>query len=449
MKLLKFSAKNVHEYLNFDVNFRGDVNFFAGLNGCGKTTALKLIMAMLTPNLRELKSIKYENAQLILRHAGKYYQILVDKKKGVFNLTVEIDGEKKTHSSFDPNGLDAPDWELANRKMLIEEADIDSALLELRELPVPMFLSLERTSIGPKDSERDYIISFEEHVRSKTRSAPKSFNNLNEAIELISRASALARSKQARLDKDLRDKIIKNALSFYPPVGTLRFPDTETIYELSRKQDAIEITLDSLSISSKEFSGHYQAFFNKISLLAKEKESRKEGEFSEFELESSDVREAMYEWVINQGQLKRIESIFELVENYKARKIKIYRNLHKFETLVNNFLSETSKEIVLDGLDGPKIKIGGKTRSLSVLSSGESQIVCMLAHLVLNRILQNDGVFIVDEPELSLHISWQEMFVESVLAANPDLQVILATHSPAIIGGRNEMYVSLNSEKRG
>ncbi|MNZ78825.1 hypothetical protein D3C78_974140 [compost metagenome] len=88
--------------------------------------------------------------------------------------------------------------------------------------------------------------------------------------------------------------------------------------------------------------------------------------------------------------------------------------------------------------------INKQKREIDILSSGESQILIMLAHLVLNKGLPRNGVFIVDEPELSLHISWQDMFVESVQAANPDLQIILATHSPAIIGGRNEMYVPLN-----
>lgn len=448
MKLLKFKAKNVHEYLNFNVNFRDDVNFFSGLNGCGKTTALKLVMAMLTPSLRELKSIKFESAQLSLVHAEKNYSISVEKKKGKFQLSIDVNGKIKTHSSFDPSSIDEADWELAKRKMLIEEAEIDSALTEIRELPVPMFLSLERTSSEPKDNEREYIVSFEEHYRHKRRRTPKSFNNLNEAIQLISRASSFARSRQSRIDKDLRDKIIKNALSFYPPVESMSLPEKETIYELSRKQDAIEKTLDSLDISSEEFSGHYETFFKKISLLAEEIDKKGKDKFAESDDESGEVREAMYEWFINQGQLKRIETIFELVEAYQERKKRIYRDLNKFETLVNNFLNETGKELFLDNVDGPKIKAGGKNRSISILSSGESQIVCMLAHLVLNKSLPKDGVFIVDEPELSLHISWQDMFVESVQAANPDLQVILATHSPAIIGGRNEMYVSLNSEAK-
>lgn len=42
-------------------------------------------------------------------------------------------------------------------------------------------------------------------------------------------------------------------------------------------------------------------------------------------------------------------------------------------------------------------------------------------------------VYVVDEPEVSLHITWQEQFVDALLKASPDTQFILATHSPSII----------------
>ena len=51
------------------------------------------------------------------------------------------------------------------------------------------------------------------------------------------------------------------------------------------------------------------------------------------------------------------------------------------------------------------------------------------------------GIFIVDEPELSLHLGWQEIFVRSITEASPKTQFILATHSPTIVGSvENEKY---------
>jgi predicted ATP-binding protein involved in virulence len=50
----------------------------------------------------------------------------------------------------------------------------------------------------------------------------------------------------------------------------------------------------------------------------------------------------------------------------------------------------------------------------------------------------------VDEPELSLHIKWQELFVTAVQEASPKLQLILATHSPSIILDRVDKCVDLS-----
>ena len=71
---------------------------------------------------------------------------------------------------------------------------------------------------------------------------------------------------------------------------------------------------------------------------------------------------------------------------------------------------------------------------------GESPVcVCALA--------QENNVFIIDEPELSLHVQWQELFVDSIISANPNIQYVLATHSPSIILDRIENCVDLVRRK--
>lgn len=49
--------------------------------------------------------------------------------------------------------------------------------------------------------------------------------------------------------------------------------------------------------------------------------------------------------------------------------------------------------------------------------------------------------FVVDEPEISLHLSWQKTFVEKALNINKNIQLIFATHSPELIGKyRNKTF---------
>ncbi|HAM1800983.1 TPA: ATP-binding protein, partial [Listeria monocytogenes] len=62
------------------------------------------------------------------------------------------------------------------------------------------------------------------------------------------------------------------------------------------------------------------------------------------------------------------------------------------------------------------------------------QIVIFYANLIFGVNENKRGIFIVDEPELSLHLSWQKLFIEKTIELNKNIQFIFATHSPEIIG---------------
>lgn len=75
------------------------------------------------------------------------------------------------------------------------------------------------------------------------------------------------------------------------------------------------------------------------------------------------------------------------------------------------------------------------------MSSGEKQLLVFFANLIFGVKDTSSGIFVVDEPELSLHLSWQRVFVKKALEINSNVQFIFATHSPEIIGkNRDKMY---------
>ncbi|MDI9335620.1 MAG: AAA family ATPase [Gammaproteobacteria bacterium] len=83
---------------------------------------------------------------------------------------------------------------------------------------------------------------------------------------------------------------------------------------------------------------------------------------------------------------------------------------------------------------------------VSTLSSGE-QHQLVLAYELLFR-TQPNTLVLIDEPELSLHVEWQERFLtdlKEVLNLVP-FDVLLATHSPYIINGHNELTVPLSTQ---
>ena len=57
-------------------------------------------------------------------------------------------------------------------------------------------------------------------------------------------------------------------------------------------------------------------------------------------------------------------------------------------------------------------------------------LIILLTVLVRN---EEHCVLFMDEPEASLHIEWQQKLIGMIRGLNPNVQLILTTHSPAVI----------------
>lgn len=109
-----------------------------------------------------------------------------------------------------------------------------------------------------------------------------------------------------------------------------------------------------------------------------------------------------------------------------------------FLATVNDFfdIGEDRKRVLIDGEGRIIIEASSPRRRLSLynLSSGEKQIVIIFACLIFGLSAGQSGIYIIDEPEASLHLAWQRKFVESIQRVNGSIQLVFATHSPEIIG---------------
>jgi len=102
----------------------------------------------------------------------------------------------------------------------------------------------------------------------------------------------------------------------------------------------------------------------------------------------------------------------------------------RFQDIVDELFAETGKKIVRTENEIRFSQIG-ETLVPYQLSSGEKQMLAILL-----TVLVEDGqphVLFMDEPEVSLHIEWQKRLIDLVLELNPNVQIILTTHSPAVI----------------
>lgn len=102
----------------------------------------------------------------------------------------------------------------------------------------------------------------------------------------------------------------------------------------------------------------------------------------------------------------------------------------EFQNLIDGLFGETGKKIIRKSNE-IQFEQDGDILSPYQLSSGEKQMLVIL----LTVLVQDNKActLFMDEPEISLHVEWQEKLISLIRRLNPNVQIMLATHSPALI----------------
>lgn len=102
----------------------------------------------------------------------------------------------------------------------------------------------------------------------------------------------------------------------------------------------------------------------------------------------------------------------------------------RFLDLVDELFAETGKRIDRQSNELRFLQYDEQLTPY-VLSSGEKQMLVILLTALCEDM--QPYVLLMDEPEVSLHFDWQKRLIDMVTTLNPNAQIILTTHSPAVI----------------
>jgi energy-coupling factor transporter ATP-binding protein EcfA2 len=455
MKITKLHAENVHGYLPIDVSFYDDLTFLTGLNGSGKTSALRLLMALLTPNINELGTISFSLAEVTVMDNER--EIIVSAKKSPEGI------ELKTSSNKESLNINRSELELlleANRgdeprSPKREVYQSNSIFQEISKMSTPMFLGLDRRFFVPGGLTEDYEdVRRQEYMARRFWPEDPAFRgtspvaSLVEVNYLVVTCMQKIRASQEELDERLRREFFTKAFEYKPGDvfgKSVKLPSRTELERYRQQLSKIALAAEGDKIPVPEIQAALTHFFGRMSLvvdsLEKSATPKKVKRSAKRSIEKGKEESAPpldmnhVEWIINRPQADRILEHLQLLNGYIENRNSLRDPINRFRSLVNNFLAQTNKEVIVASNGQLTVQVSGSqtTSPISALSSGERQLLVMLAHLSLNPNLAGSCVFIVDEPELSLHIDWQEKFVDAIREANPKVQLILATHSPAII----------------
>ena len=138
---------------------------------------------------------------------------------------------------------------------------------------------------------------------------------------------------------------------------------------------------------------------------------------------------------------------------------KTARQLTLFRDTINGMLEDKQIRFVYRETWARRAKGGlevvdgnGNLIPLTALSSGEQHLIVMFGHILFTSGLEHGGLVLLDEPEISLHPQWQIAVTQAFkkLAEVNDCRMLLATHSPTMIGDDWSSEIALSrSEEEG
>ena len=150
---------------------------------------------------------------------------------------------------------------------------------------------------------------------------------------------------------------------------------------------------------------------------------------TELDFQLYQLQRRYLDYQVNIGN-RMIECLTSGAPDSQAKAMKIAAAKQNFLNLVDELFKETNKTIVRDSNE-ILFKQDGDTLHPYQLSSGEKQMLVILLTVLVQD--NRHGVLFMDEPEISLHVEWQQRLVSIIRGLNPNIQIILTTHSPAVI----------------
>ncbi|MFS1463760.1 AAA family ATPase [Vibrio lentus] len=446
MKLLSVKTINLHNYITTKVIFNNELSIITGVNGSGKTSILTLIEATLKLDIKKLYNTSFDLFELRIFIENTEKTILIERTKedNHTTLSIAVDGEsfsiteptkknnifgRKTHSSI-RNIIDE-----IERRMTQESSNFSI----FSKISPPMLIGLNRRIERERNKFESIKISHhsDDHLEffdsdNKTRD---SFDDaLDDCKDLINNEfKRIKRYENTQLNT-LRNNIITSSFIYTENFDNLVNDQTsieKRFLEVKERKNEILETLNNIEIKGQELNLMSASFFEKLDKLYDKAFASKNKNKPEYRF--------TLEYLMNINQVDRIYNLVKIIDTHKSNLDEKRRKINSFESIVNSFLMDTNKRIVINSVGNIYILINSKNHKIELdeLSSGEKQLVIIIANMIFSRKSDIKNI-IIDEPEISLHIKWQDMFITKLREINSDIQLILATHSPDIIGKHDE-----------
>lgn len=452
----RFEITNLNGYKNLALETSHCVKIVAAENGTGKTTLLNALHGALTGKVKSLHALDF--SELKIKFHG-HDEVRVGKKDlfptGIFkSINSQAIEELKSY--------DISETDLFDLMATLEEDNV----LETRETAAYKKVF----SRSPYDHDETFDLCMRAFDDYRDSNAYSGF--FSQVKEIIKDTKILYLPTFRRIEAEFSEYTPKRNRR---APWTIRFeeqrPDASTSSDklIWFGMQDVEEVLDSIKekIKHTTFTAYSrisaQSLEDLISPYSRDPEPiGKDDEDFKVELSlvlarigktdtetASRISELIESEEINSVKYKSLRNhLAQLIEIYKQTKV-YEQSIENFATAINKYWiasAEESESIIEKKMVFDKLalevyvenQITQKGIKLGNLSSGEKQVISIFAKLYLNY--SNKYIVLIDEPELSLSLAWQKLFLPDVLEAPTCAQLIAITHSPFIFANQLDPY---------
>ncbi|AOR59277.1 AAA family ATPase [Pectobacterium parmentieri] len=413
--------------LNF--KFDDDVNILIGINGTGKTTVINILYSILNAKSEIISKCNFDKITIHLEDEGNPFSTKVIYAA---RFGKNEDGyDKEVYYDIDGEGyLLVPDESkrlIYNRTKDVSPAKASIVSEEqlnkiIKEIINVVGISTNRSKIGDENSNDDAF--FSDFLKSSVVSSKNIDTILEEQIENL---------KSYQIEKN--NKIKEMSIKYQKDILV------ETLIEVDAKFNRRDLKYKSENFVIKDKSNELIQAYKNLGVIENYNENKYRKKINDNlqtvnnvlkNLKDREFKGIMIQDVVVLSLYEKLNQVVDLSERFKIETENELSSLRDFTKIINDdFYINKSVEINYSG--DLKIYLEDKKEiNVKDLSSGEKQILTILIESLLQRGMPN--IFIADEPEISLHISWQSKIISSIKKLNKKAQVIIATHSPEVAG---------------
>ena len=411
------------------IDLKRDANFLVGRNGTGKTSLINLIYAILAGRHASLLAVDFTSADIVFSHPDKRYSptLFVERR-------VDDDGDPVSVTYRFKDAKSRPDaFNISFRSKYYRRPD-EPLNVNLRKLRAELQKRFHVTWLALNRSAPSNALSSAEGNKSSVSEVDSKIQNT------IHRLSTYVTT----LDGDFADEveIFQKQLLLSFLVEEKEKGSVQLMGDLDLDEEKVQLTsmLRELKLSPEEYIPKVESHISTAKSLHADR-----------------LKTQSFTNIIKMYDIWKLHRWVEKWRMLQDRRYKIYHDKDLFITKLNEMLYRKVaffdsgnilriKSISKDGnvsADGDLVYIEGMSDNIGIveLSSGEKQLIIFLAETLLRD--RRPYIYIADEPELSLHIEWQEKLVPLILELSPQAQIFFATHSPDIVNQYGENVFSM------